>query len=348
MSEFERPSDASAQARPRADVDAGVGVEDLPRIDEHTITIRVDDPMLVWNTLGEVIGRLWRVPSLGTRLLQAEPAIRSGDPLLAGSTLPGFTVVRAEPGKELALGGHHRFSSYALIFRLVAGERHTTLSAETRATFPRHRRPRVPQARHRHPWPHTGGSRPPARHPQAGAATLRGSRRLDQPACAAPRRSRGGTRAASFYHQRRVRHPSLVGVPVACKPEQPLDEPLPAQRRAHLDTQMDGFGAGIPGHVGNARRSDNDLARAGGPLDPSDTKAHAAGDDLPALLHLGMDVLRRAMPGPRPEIVHLQQPPIGIGCICRNTIRSPLTGLTSSSPALTISSILADASLSPP
>jgi hypothetical protein len=136
MSEFERPSDASAQARPRADVDAGVGVEDLPRIDEHTITIRVDDPMLVWNTLGEVIGRLWRVPSLGTRLLQAEPAIRSGDPLLAGSTLPGFTVVRAEPGKELALGGHHRFSSYALIFRLVAGERHTTLSAETRATFP--------------------------------------------------------------------------------------------------------------------------------------------------------------------------------------------------------------------
>ena len=77
---------------------------------------------------------------------------------------------------------------------------------------------------------------------------------------------------------------------------------------------MDGFGAGIPGHVGNARRSDDDLARAGGPLDPSDTKAHATGDDLPALLHLGMDVLWRAVPGPRPEVVHLQQPPVGVGC----------------------------------
>lgn len=111
-------------------------IEDLPRIDEHTTTIRVDDPERVWNALGEVIDRFWRVPRLGTRLLQAEPAMRSGDPLLAGSTLPGFMVIRAEPGKELALQGHHRFSSYALIFRLVAGERHMTLSAETRAAFP--------------------------------------------------------------------------------------------------------------------------------------------------------------------------------------------------------------------
>jgi hypothetical protein len=69
-------------------------------------------------------------------LLGVHPGTRSGNPLLAGSTLPGFTVIRAEPGKELALQGHHRFSSYALIFRFVAGEHHTTLSAETRAAFP--------------------------------------------------------------------------------------------------------------------------------------------------------------------------------------------------------------------
>jgi hypothetical protein len=136
MSEFEPPSDAPAQTGPSADVVVGVSTEELPRIDEHATTIRVDDPGLVWNALGEVIGRFWRVPNLGTRILQAEPAARSGDPLIVGSTLPGFAVVRAEPGKELALGGHHRFSSYALIFRLVAGERHTTLSAETRAAFP--------------------------------------------------------------------------------------------------------------------------------------------------------------------------------------------------------------------
>lgn len=119
--------------------------EELPRIDEHTITIHVDDPGRVWSALGDVLGRS-RIPGLGrsripttgygARLLRVHPGARSGDPLLAGSTLPGFTVVRAEPGKELALVGHHRFSSYTLIFRLVAGELHTKLSAETRAAFP--------------------------------------------------------------------------------------------------------------------------------------------------------------------------------------------------------------------
>jgi len=119
--------------------------EELPHIDEHTTTIRVDDPGPVWSALGDVLGRS-RVPGLGrsripttgygARLLRVHPGTRSGDPLLAGSTLPGFTVIRAEPGKELALAGHHRFSSYALIFRLIAGEHRTTLSAETRAEFP--------------------------------------------------------------------------------------------------------------------------------------------------------------------------------------------------------------------
>ncbi len=119
--------------------------EELPRIDEHTITIRVDDPGLVWNALGDVLARS-RIPGLGrsriptngygARLLRVHPGTRSGDPLHTGSTLPGFTVVRAEPGNELVLEGHHRFSSYALVFRLVAGEHHTTLSAETRAAFP--------------------------------------------------------------------------------------------------------------------------------------------------------------------------------------------------------------------
>ncbi len=59
-------------------------------------------------------------------------------PLATGSTLPGFHVELAEPGRELALAGRHRFSSYALIFRLDrldAGR--TRLRAETRADFPR-------------------------------------------------------------------------------------------------------------------------------------------------------------------------------------------------------------------
>jgi hypothetical protein len=58
-------------------------------------------------------------------------------PLATGSTLPGFHVELAEPGRELALSGRHRFSNYALIFHLdrMDGNR-TRLRAETRADFP--------------------------------------------------------------------------------------------------------------------------------------------------------------------------------------------------------------------
>jgi hypothetical protein len=59
-------------------------------------------------------------------------------PLAAGSTLPGFHVEAADRPRELALVGSHRFSRYALIFRLDRrGADHTLLRAETRADFPR-------------------------------------------------------------------------------------------------------------------------------------------------------------------------------------------------------------------
>jgi len=117
----------------------------LPHIDEHTITIDVADPARVWSALGEVLARS-RVPGLGgsripattraARLIRVHPGSRAGDPLLAGSTLPGFAVVSAEPCRDLVLQGHHRFSRYALIFRLAAGDGRTTLSAQTCAAFP--------------------------------------------------------------------------------------------------------------------------------------------------------------------------------------------------------------------
>jgi hypothetical protein len=58
-------------------------------------------------------------------------------PFAAGSAFPGFHVEVAEPGRELALAGCHRFSDYALTFRFDAldGEE-TRLRAETRAAFP--------------------------------------------------------------------------------------------------------------------------------------------------------------------------------------------------------------------
>lgn len=111
----------------------------LPRIDEHTIAIAVDDPMRAWRALGDVLSRS-RVPGFGGSrvpgFMKVDPGKRSGDPLHEGSTLPGFTIVRAELCQELALQGQHRCSSYALIFRLAAAEHRTTLSAETRASFP--------------------------------------------------------------------------------------------------------------------------------------------------------------------------------------------------------------------
>jgi len=122
-----------------ANVDATASAAKLPCIDEHTITISVDDPMCVWRALGDVLARS-RVPGFGRshvpRFMRVDPGKRSGDPLHIGSTLPGFTVVGADPCRELALQGQHRFSSYALIFRLATGEHRTTLSAETRAAFP--------------------------------------------------------------------------------------------------------------------------------------------------------------------------------------------------------------------
>jgi hypothetical protein len=63
-----------------------------------------------------------------------------GQPGGIGSTVPGFIVTRAVPPAVLALMGEHRFSRYALIFRI--DETHAgpvNLRAETRAEFPHKR-----------------------------------------------------------------------------------------------------------------------------------------------------------------------------------------------------------------
>ena len=58
-------------------------------------------------------------------------------PLAVGSAVPGFHVAAATEPAELALAGSHRFSDYALVFRLeeMDGGR-TRVRAETRAEFP--------------------------------------------------------------------------------------------------------------------------------------------------------------------------------------------------------------------
>lgn len=111
----------------------------LPPIDEHATEIAADPPV-VWDALLRVVEGSFGSARTGrgARALGCADGRPSGPrPLEAGSAFPGFHVEKAEPSRELALAGSHRFSQYALIFRLedLHGER-TRLRAETRAIFP--------------------------------------------------------------------------------------------------------------------------------------------------------------------------------------------------------------------
>ncbi|MFC8667249.1 MULTISPECIES: SRPBCC family protein [Streptomyces] len=111
----------------------------LPYRDEHTTVVAAaaDD---VWRGLGDTLDRSFSRPGANgyARLVGCADREASGPrPFAEGSTFPGFRVAAVVPGRELVLGGRHRFSSYALIFRLEpAGPGRTRLTAETRATFP--------------------------------------------------------------------------------------------------------------------------------------------------------------------------------------------------------------------
>lgn len=114
-------------------------IPSLPYRDEHTTVVAAgaDD---VWRSLGDTLDRSFSRPGANryARLVGCADRTASGPrPLAEGSTIPGFRVAAAVPGRELVLGGRHRFSSYALIFRLEpAGPGRSRLTAETRATFP--------------------------------------------------------------------------------------------------------------------------------------------------------------------------------------------------------------------
>jgi len=111
----------------------------LPHVDEHSIAIETL-PSVTWEALLWVVEASFAsgASTLGARLLSCADTDASGPrPLATGSVLPGFHVEVAERPRELALAGGHRFSDYALIFRLDEqdGSR-TMLRAETRAAFP--------------------------------------------------------------------------------------------------------------------------------------------------------------------------------------------------------------------
>lgn len=113
--------------------------ERLPYVDEHAAKVAAGRET-TWEALLRVVEG--SVSGAGAtrfaRLLGCADTEASGPrPLATGSTVPGFHVAAAEAPAELALAGQHRFSRYALIFRLDAlGDGRTRLRAETRAVFP--------------------------------------------------------------------------------------------------------------------------------------------------------------------------------------------------------------------
>lgn len=113
--------------------------ERLPHIDEHSVQIAAGAEA-VWEALLRVVEGSFA--SSATRRVAhllgcADVEPLGPRPLATGSAFPGFHVKAAERPSELALGGSHRFSVYALIFRLDdLGATHTRLRAETRAEFP--------------------------------------------------------------------------------------------------------------------------------------------------------------------------------------------------------------------
>jgi hypothetical protein len=116
-----------------------VPLESLPFVDE--LSLSVDAPAeAIWRALLETLGhgRADTAPGrLVVRALECEPLQRGGEPGRIGSTIPGFIVTRAVPPGVLALMGQHRFSRYALVFRITErDDAPTLLSAETRAEFP--------------------------------------------------------------------------------------------------------------------------------------------------------------------------------------------------------------------
>jgi hypothetical protein len=111
----------------------------LPHIDEHSSLISAN-PQDTWEAVLRVLEGSFGSAATGrvAHLLGCADTEASGPrPLSTGSTFPGFQVEAAERPAELALAGSHRFSNYALIFRLDERDGgHTLLRAETRADFP--------------------------------------------------------------------------------------------------------------------------------------------------------------------------------------------------------------------
>ena len=113
-------------------------LESLPYVDEHAVDIAATAER-TWDALVAYLGGFGKGHrnALVARRLGCLPAEAKGVAGQIGSTVPGFIVTRAVQPAVLVLVGEHRFSRYALIFRIDETEFGSVrLRAETRAEFP--------------------------------------------------------------------------------------------------------------------------------------------------------------------------------------------------------------------
>ncbi len=117
-----------------------LGADQLPHVDEHSLLVDASREA-TWEALLHVSEAMMSSAAAPryARLVGCADTEASGPrPLAEGSAFAGFHVAAAVAPEEFALAGSHRFSDYALIFRLEdGGDRgRTRLRAETRAEFP--------------------------------------------------------------------------------------------------------------------------------------------------------------------------------------------------------------------
>lgn len=110
---------------------------DLPIVDAHAREISAP-PERAWSALVATLPRAFagRAAERFARVVGCREVRASGAFPAAGATLVGFRVARALAPRELALEGAHRFSEYALTFRVEEIPRGSRVVAETRAAFP--------------------------------------------------------------------------------------------------------------------------------------------------------------------------------------------------------------------
>jgi hypothetical protein len=116
-----------------------IETERLPHVDEHSLVVDAA-PGPTWEALLRVAEgsvSAGAAPRFARIVGCADTEASGPRPLSEGSAFPGFHVATATAPSELALAGSHRFSDYALIFRLDdLGDGRTRVRAETRAEFP--------------------------------------------------------------------------------------------------------------------------------------------------------------------------------------------------------------------